>query len=64
MIQMPSNTIIPKIIDFMSLNSNFNQFIMHILIAGVGQLGSRYLEGIAKCNHSHKITLIDPPKPH
>ena len=33
---------------------------MTILIAGAGQLGSRYLQGLAKFGSSHKIILIDP----
>ena len=33
---------------------------MTLLIAGAGQLGSRYLQGIAKLDGNHKIILIDP----
>ena len=33
---------------------------MSILIAGAGQLGSRYLQGLATLDSSHKIILVDP----
>lgn len=31
-----------------------------ILLAGAGQIGSRYLQGLVKCKSAHNITVLDP----